>query len=200
MPRPDQRQPEKHPLEHHGIFDLDRQPHQQHRRQPAAKQRPAPPNRPAHQQPRHQHRQIIEHRRLAALALHEVQPEHIEQRRHPGAKRPGITPPPAVNHKGGCRHEQRRQQLVVQKRIAPANAAGHNRPGIEHEQPQRLAVPDIDIGQRPMQPAVGHQQVILLVKPQHRVAKTLRPRHQHRHHNPRERQPFTAPLRVRIGQ
>ena len=68
--------------------------------------------------------------------------------------------------------EQRGDDLVLHEPLA----AEQPRPGIDQEKSDRLAVEDVDIGQRPVQHPVADQQIELLVEAHDRVPERHRAR------------------------
>ncbi|EPE62587.1 hypothetical protein L479_00991 [Exiguobacterium sp. S17] len=190
---PEQDTAERHPLGQHRIFDLRRQADGRHRHRALDEQPPPPLNRAQHRCTGNQHQRIVEDRRLAPFPLHQVQPEDIEDRRDEPAHGAGEAPRHLLHAISGGDDEAGRDQLIGQEPVAPPCGPQSPRSRIEQEQPDRLAIEDIDIGQRAVEHPVADQQIELLVEPDHRIAETLRARGERDERQEQQRAPLPAP-------
>ena len=175
MQIPAMRQPEKGAFHHRRIFGLDGESGEQayggalqHDGAPVA---PLGQHRQAQRRPAGSgHEQIVEDRGLPAPTAEKSQPQEIGDRCCPRAERAGAQPSCGKRDQpGGRRSEQRRGPLIGEDAVARQQPHAFE----QQEQPQRLAIPEIDIRQRPAQHPVADQQIILLVDMNHRVAEVM---------------------------
>lgn len=173
------------------VFGLDREPAEQAGECPPKDNRegrasPCALGQVERDQRRAGNEQIVEDRRLPAAPTQQRQPDQIAsaRRQRAGPARPGpqCRAPDDIGGRGG---EQARDQLIGDHAIAGQQP--HR--GIEQEQPDRLAIPDIEIGCRAVQDAVADQQIILLVDMDDRIAEIpgaqgKRDDREHRRHLP----------------
>ncbi len=155
---PHQPEPDPDAFEQHRIFDLQRASDQRHRGDPAPAATIGPAARD--QYDRCGHRQIVEDGRLSALPVRQTDPEDIEDG---GGDRPPPPPgdlrEPHDERRGRDDGGQRHRLIDIHPRLRRPGRGGE----VHQEQPDRLAVPDVDIGQRPPPHRPRHRQVEFLV-------------------------------------
>lgn len=128
-----------------------------------------------HEQRRARHQRIAPHRGLAARAVEDHQPDEIDQSRtqaragsvtlgYPGPDEPLRDP---ADQERGPRRDERGGDLVHQDAVAADAADGSE----DQEQPDRLAIEDVDERPCAVQQAIADQQIELLVAMDHRVAE-----------------------------
>ena len=110
---------EIHALDQHAIFDLQRKPDQQQRSHPLRDKPIGTRHGGEQQRPRPNHQGVVEDRRLPAFALHEVQPQDVQNR---GQNRPELIHMAArgpIDAERGRRDEKPCQQLVLNEPLTP---------------------------------------------------------------------------------
>lgn len=158
--RPAMREAEERPLHRRRVFHLDRHARQQARRRAARHDAAHASIGQRQRQPsRQRDGQVVEDRRLPAAPAQQRQADQVQRA---GRQRAApVRPQPACP-----RRHRRRDKLIGQDAVAGQAAQR----GEQQEQPDRLAVPDVDIGHGAAQHPVADQQIILLVDMDHRIA------------------------------
>ena len=160
---------ERHAFRQMDIFDLQREPARGHRAEPEPQDRARIGGvARAHRGERGERgQQVVEDRALPAGAAERQQPEQIAEPRGKGRRgRRGAAR--EEMHQGRSRpRAQRRGELIGDD----GTAAEHSCRGIDQEQADRLAVPQIDIGQQAVPQPVADQQIELLVIIDRRIAE-----------------------------
>ena len=179
-------QPEEQPFEHDGIFDLQRQPDERERGaalREAARRMGGIVAPRCEQARRADDQQIVEDRSLPTLAFEQIEPQQIRDRRGQCALRPARAIRQSRDQRRGRGDACQRHRLI---RPDPERQPERGGGKVEQEQPDRLAVPHIDIGNRAVHDRLRGGVIEFLVDMHDRVAEGQRADEQR---DPEQQQP-----------